>query len=460
MSDAAPPLSTLTAVSPVDGRYARHTGSLRNLLSEFGLIHHRVMVEVRWLEALAGCAEIAEVPALSVEAGARLQALLDDFGLEEAERVKAIESTTNHDVKAVEYFLRERLDADAELKRCSAFLHFACTSEDINNLSYALMLKRSRDEVLAPLMREVIEAVRALAHDNAATAMLSRTHGQNASPTTLGKEMAVFVDRLERQVEAISHTRLLGKMNGAVGNFNAHLSAYPEVDWEGLSRRFVEDLGLEFNRYTTQIEPHDFIAELFHGLVRFNTIVLDLSRDIWSYISIGYFRQRAVAGEVGSSTMPNKFNPIDFENAEGNHGIANAVAEHLAAKLPVSRWQRDLSDSTALRNLGVVAAHSVIAWRSMLKGLAKLEVDANRLAGDLEDAWEVLAEPVQTVMRRHGLAEAYEQLKEFTRGRPVDREALHAFIESLELPESVRAQLRALSPSAYTGVAEQLAREV
>jgi len=453
-------LSALSAISPVDGRYARHTASLRALLSEYGLIRHRVLVEVRWLETLAACDGVPEVAPFSCEDLARLRALADDFDLADAERVKAIESRTNHDVKAVEYFLRERCEDHPGLVRASAFVHFACTSEDVNNLAYALMLERAREEVLLPLMDEVIAAVRVLAHRHAELAMLSRTHGQSATPTTLGKEMAVFVHRLSRQRDAFAAVPMLGKINGAVGNYNAHLSAYPDVDWQALARTFVEGLGLQFNPYTTQIEPHDFIAELFDALARFNTVVLDLSRDCWGYISLGYFRQRPVAGEVGSSTMPHKVNPIDFENAEGNLGLSSALLAHLASKLPVSRWQRDLSDSTVMRNLGVAFAHAVIACRSLLKGLGKLEADEVRVGDDLDAAWEVLAEPVQTVMRRHGLANAYEQLKDFSRGRPVDADTLHAFIRSLELPDEARQHLLALTPASYTGYAARLAREI
>jgi adenylosuccinate lyase len=459
-------LSELTALSPVDGRYARQGAPLRKLLSEYGLIRHRVLVEIRWLQALSQCEGIVEVPPFNSAELAYLHAIVDQFSEADAMHVKQIEARTNHDVKAVEYFLRERCEVDidgdgkGEVARASAFLHFACTSEDINNLSYALMLLRARDDVLLPVMDQLIETMRALAHTNASLPMLARTHGQNASPTTLGKEMAVFADRLMRQRQQISNVHILGKMNGAVGNYNAHISAYPDVDWPVVSRKFVESLGLEFNAYTTQIEPHDFVAELFHCVMRFNVVLLDLSRDCWSYISLGYFRQRAVAGEVGSSTMPHKVNPIDFENAEGNLGIANALMDHLANKLPISRLQRDLSDSTVLRNLGVAFAHCLVAYQSMLKGLSKLEVNPVRLEQDLDAAWEVLAEPVQTVMRRYGLANAYEQLKDFTRGRPVTEQSLHAFIESLDIPAAVRAQLLELTPQLYIGCAAQLAKDV
>jgi adenylosuccinate lyase len=455
-----PALTALSAISPVDGRYAAQAAPLRPLLSEYGLIRHRVLVEVRWLEALSVCDGVPEVAPFSPTALARLHAVADAFSEEDARRVKTIESTTNHDVKAVEYFLRERCEHDPELARASAFIHFACTSEDINNLAYALMLERARSEVLLPLMEQVEDTVRRLAHAHAARAMLSRTHGQSASPTTLGKELAVFTARLARQRAQFAAVPVRGKMNGAVGNYNAHLSAYPELDWPGICQAFVEGLGLEYNAYTTQIEPHDFIAELFHALLRFNTVLLDLSRDCWSYVSIGYFRQRAVAGEVGSSTMPHKVNPIDFENAEGNLGLANALLEHLAAKLPVSRWQRDLSDSTVLRNLGVALAHGLIAYRSMLKGLGKLDVDSTRLAADLDAAWEVLAEPVQTVMRRYGASDAYEQLKAFSRGRAVNAATLREFIAGLNIPAEAREQLLALTPARYTGAARQLAEDV
>jgi len=468
-TDRSPPadhaVSELTALSPVDGRYARHGAPLRNLLSEYGLIRHRVLVEIRWLEALSKCEDITEVPPFSDAALVDLHAIADEISAADAMHIKQIESRTNHDVKAVEYFLRERCEAlgndgRSELASASAFLHFACTSEDINNLSYALMLLRARDDVLLPIMDQLIETARALAHANAARPMLARTHGQNASPTTLGKEMAVFADRLMHQREQIKNVRILGKMNGAVGNYNAHLSAYPDVNWPLVCQGFVEGLGLEFNAYTTQIEPHDFIAELFHCVMRFNTVMLDFSRDCWSYISLGYFSQRAIAGEVGSSTMPHKINPIDFENAEGNLGIANALMNHLSNKLPVSRLQRDLSDSTVLRNLGVAFAHCLVAYQSMLKGLSKLEVNAVRLAQDLDSAWEVLAEPVQTVMRRHGLADAYEQLKDFTRGRPVTEQSLHEFINSLDMPPDVRKRLLELTPALYIGYARRLAEEI
>ena len=461
MTQSEPELTPLTAISPIDGRYAHTCAPLRAIFSELGLIRHRVVVEAQWLKALAANPALDGVPSLSSEAVKRLDAIVREFSLTDGQRVKAIESTTNHDVKAVEYFLREQVKGDKELESASAFLHFACTSEDINNLAYALMLKAARDSVMLPLMDELIERISELARRQASTAMLARTHGQTASPTTLGKEFAVYTHRLRRQRAQLATCALLGKMNGAVGNHNAHLSAYPRVDWRQFSNDFVHSLGLQCNDYTTQIEPHDFMAEYFHAMSRFNTIVLDLCRDTWSYISLGYFRQRTIAGEVGSSTMPHKVNPIDFENGEGNLGISNALLEHFAAKLPISRWQRDLSDSTVLRNLGVALAHSVIAYRSTIKGLGKLEVDQAALANDLNDAWEVLAEPVQTVMRRYGIDDAYERLKAFTRGQPIDAQTMRDFITTLsELPEDERARLLALSPGEYTGLARQLAEQI
>lgn len=451
-------LSSLMAISPVDGRYASKVEQLRPLVSEFGLIRHRVEVEIGWLEALSAHPGIPEVPRFSDDAGQRLRGILRSFGSAEAARVKEIEATTNHDVKAVEYFLKEEIDGEAELAEVSEFIHFACTSEDINNLSYGLMLRRARDEVLLPAMDEVISDLRALAHEHAERPMLSRTHGQTASPTTVGKEFANVVARLARQREQVAAVAILGKINGAVGNYNAHLVAYPEVDWEKLARSLVEGFGLVWNPFTTQIEPHDCIAELFDAVRRFNTILLDLDRDIWSYISIGYFKQRTVAGEVGSSTMPHKVNPIDFENSEGNLGIANAILGHLGEKLPVSRWQRDLTDSTVLRNLGTGLAHSLIAWAATRKGLGKLEADDARLADDLDSSWEVLAEPIQTVMRRYGIEKPYEKLKELTRGRAVDAETLAAFVDGLAIPDEAKAELRALRPGTYLGNAAEQAR--
>ncbi|MFP5383007.1 MAG: adenylosuccinate lyase [Gammaproteobacteria bacterium] len=453
-------LSALTALSPVDGRYAGKVNTLRPLFSEFGLIRFRVLVEVRWLERLAAHEAIDEVPALSAEARAVLNAIVSNFDEAAAQRVKDIEKTTNHDVKAVEYFLKERVQGNTELEQVSEFIHFACTSEDINNLSYALMLQAGRDEVILPMMRQVATALRQLAHRHADLPMLSRTHGQTASPTTLGKEVANVVARLERQITQVERVEILGKINGAVGNYNAHLSAYPRIDWEANAKAFVESLGLAFNPYTTQIEPHDYIAELFHAIERFNTVLLDFNRDAWGYISLGYFRQRTVEGEVGSSTMPHKVNPIDFENSEGNLGIANAIFQHLAAKLPVSRWQRDLTDSTVLRNLGVGLAHSVIAYESSLKGIGKLQVNEQRLLEDLDHAWEVLAEPIQTVMRRYGIEQPYEKLKAVTRGKAITRESLREFIDTLALPEAAKAELLALTPATYTGSAAAQARRL
>ena len=454
-------LSSLTAVSPVDGRYGSKTSALRPIFSEYGLIKSRVRVEVRWLQRLAAHPGIPEVAPFSAEANALLNRLAEDFQLEHAERVKAFERTTNHDVKAVEYLLKEQAEQLPELAAVKEFIHFACTSEDINNLSHALMLREGRDEVLLPLMRQVAEAIRALAVQFAEVPMLSRTHGQPASPTTLGKELANVVYRLERQIAQVAAVPLLGKINGAVGNYNAHLSAYPQVDWEANARAFIEgDLGLAFNPYTTQIEPHDYIAELFDAIARFNTILIDFDRDVWGYISLGYFKQKTVAGEIGSSTMPHKVNPIDFENSEGNLGIANALFQHLASKLPISRWQRDLTDSTVLRNLGVGFAHSVIAYEASLKGIGKLELNAQRIAEDLDACWEVLAEPVQTVMRRYGVENPYEKLKELTRGKGISAAALQAFIDTLDIPEAAKVELRQLTPAGYIGNAAEQARRV
>jgi len=444
-------LSNLTAISSVDGRYARQTTALRPIFSEFGLIRYRVLVEIRWLETLALNENLKEIPSLSKDAIQFLNDLIANFSEQQALRVKDIEKTTNHDVKAVEYFLKESIAEIPELVSINEFFHFACTSEDINNLAYALMLKEAREKVLLPQMDKVISAIKELSHRYAEIPMLARTHGQPASPTTLGKEMANVVYRLQRQYKQISQVEILGKINGAVGNYNAHLSAYPEIDWAAFAKTFVEGLGLAWNPYTTQIEPHDYIAELFDAIARFNTILIDFSRDAWSYISIGYFKQRTIAGEVGSSTMPHKVNPIDFENAEGNLGIANALFHHLAAKLPISRWQRDLSDSTVLRVLGVGTAHSIIAYSSCLKGVGKLEVNENALMNDLKDAWEVLAEPIQTVMRRYSISEPYEKLKALTRGQSITKENLHAFIATLEIPESEKQRLLALTPSSYIG---------
>ncbi len=453
-------LSQLTALSPVDGRYGSKTESLRPIFSEFGLIHHRVLVEVRWLQALAGHVDIAEVPTLSSHATRVLNDIVDKFSEQDAQRVKNIERTTNHDVKAVEYFLKEKIAGNEELEAVSEFIHFACTSEDINNLAYALMLREARNQSLLPLMDDVIRAIVDMAHRHADQPMLSRTHGQTASPTTIGKEMANVAARLGRQREQFAIIPVLGKMNGAVGNYNAHLIAYPDVDWPELARTFITGLGLEMNPYTTQIEPHDFMAEQFDTLARFNTVLIDFCRDVWGYISLGYFKQRTVADEVGSSTMPHKVNPIDFENAEGNLGIANALLNHLGAKLPISRWQRDLSDSTVLRNIGVAIAHVVIACESALKGIGKLEVNAQRTAEDLDNSWEVLAEALQTVMRRYHIEKPYEKLKALTRDRAVDQATLKTFLADLDIPDSVKAALAELTPASYTGNAAQQARDI
>lgn len=450
-------LSSLTAVSPIDGRYGNSTAQLRGLFSEYALIRFRVVVELRWFQCLASHPGIEELPALSESASGFLDSLAKDFAQADAREVKRIESRLNHDVKAVEYFLKDKLSSNAELAPRVEFVHFACTSEDINNLAYGLMLNEAREEVLLPLIDEISGALRQLAAAHAGTGMLSRTHGQPATPTTLGKEVTNVLHRLQRQHEKVQAVAILGKMNGAVGNYNAHLAAYPGLDWEALARDFVTTLGLEWNRFTTQIEPHDYMAELFQSLSRVNTILIDLCRDVWGYIALGYFKQLAVEGEVGSSTMPHKVNPIDFENAEGNLGLANALFEHLSAKLPISRWQRDLSDSTVLRNVGVGIAHSVIAYQSCLKGLAKLEVNHKALSSDLDEAWEVLAEAIQTVMRRHGIASPYEKLKALTRGRAMSAETLHAFIGALEIPESDKARLLDMTPATYLGNAKDAA---
>lgn len=454
-------LSSLTAVSPVDGRYGSKTASLRTIFSEYGLIRFRVQVEVKWLQCLAAHPQIPEIGPFSDEANALLNRLVDDFQLSHAERIKEIERTTNHDVKAVEYLLKEQVDSLPELKAVNEFIHFACTSEDINNLSHALMLRTGRDDVMLPMMQRIADDIRALAVAHADVPLLSRTHGQPASPTTMGKEMANVVHRLERQIKQIAAIPLLGKINGAVGNYNAHLSAYPEIDWETNAKNFVEGtLGLDFNPYTTQIEPHDYIAELYDATARFNTILIDFDRDIWGYISLGYFKQKTIAGEIGSSTMPHKVNPIDFENSEGNLGIANAILQHLASKLPVSRWQRDLTDSTVLRNLGVGFAHSLIAYESTLKGISKLELNAQRIADDLNATWEVLAEPIQTVMRRYAVPDAYEKLKELTRGKGITPQALLEFVDTLEIPEQAKAELKKLTPANYIGSAIAQAKRV
>ncbi|MEC7992897.1 MAG: adenylosuccinate lyase [Pseudomonadota bacterium] len=446
---------TATALSPLDGRYASKLDPLRTIFSEYGLIARRLEVEVRWLQKLAETSEIPEVKPLSPTSNAHLEAVLTSFSSESATAVKTIERTTNHDVKAIEYFLKDAISSDVALAEASEFVHFACTSEDINNLSHALML-RDGIPVLTAEMHAIIDGIDALAAEHAALPMLSRTHGQTASPTTLGKEMANVSVRLRRQLKAVETVKPLGKFNGAVGNFNAHLSAYPDVDWATVSREFVESLGLEWNPMTTQIEPHDYMAELFQAISRFNTILLDFDRDIWSYISLGYFKQKTVAGEIGSSTMPHKVNPIDFENSEGNLGLANAVLGHLSEKLPVSRWQRDLTDSTVLRNMGVGFGYSLLAYTSTLKGISKLQVNPQRLAEDLDSAWEVLAEPIQTVMRRYGIPEPYEKLKALTRGQAITQETLQTFVSTLELPDDVKQELMQLTPSGYVGLAESL----
>ncbi|OBN00653.1 adenylosuccinate lyase [Acinetobacter baumannii] len=455
-------MNALTALSPLDGRYASKCDALRPFLSEFGLFHARVTVEVRWLQALSNRPEIVEVAPFSAETNAALDAIVSNFSEEDANRIKEIERTTNHDVKAVEYFLKEKIAGIAELQNAGEFIHFACTSEDINNLSHALMLKNGR-EVLVSSMKQILNAISALATTHAEQPMLSRTHGQTASPTTLGKEMANVAYRLARQIKQFENVELLGKINGAVGNYNAHLSAYPNVDWPAHSQAFVESLGLTFNPYTTQIEPHDYMAELFDALRRFNTILIDFNRDVWGYISLGYFKQKLKEGEVGSSTMPHKVNPIDFENSEGNLGIANAVLAHLGEKLPISRWQRDLTDSTVLRNMGVGFAQSLIAFDACLKGIGKLELNANRLNEDLDQAQEVLAEPIQTVMRRYNVEKPYEKLKALTRGQAMTRDMMVDFVNGNELaqvPSEERARLAELTPATYTGNAAEQAKQI
>ncbi len=453
-------LDSLTAISPIDGRYAAKTASLRAIFSEYGLIYHRLTVEVRWLQNLSRNADISEVAEFSAEANALLDSIVENFDPLQAQRIKEIETTTNHDVKAVEYYLKEQVADNAELNAVSEFIHFACTSEDINNLSHALMLKSGRDQILLPMVTEVLDMINSLAHQYAAIPMMSRTHGQPASPTTLGKEFANVVHRMRRQLKQIEAVEILGKFNGAVGNYNAHLSAYPDSDWPAISRQFIESMGLTWNPYTTQIEPHDYIAELFDALARLNTIMIDFSRDCWGYISIGYFKQTTVAGEVGSSTMPHKVNPIDFENAEGNLGIANAVLRHLAQKLPISRWQRDLTDSTVLRNLGTGIGHVLIALDSLKRGIGKLEVNTDVIAADLEHNWEVLAEPIQTVMRRYGVEQPYEKLKALTRGRKIDAQAVREFVEALEIPAAAKQELIKLTPASYIGNAVKQAETI
>ncbi|MDX1301155.1 adenylosuccinate lyase [Photobacterium sp.] len=449
-------LSALTAVSPVDGRYGSKTSALRSIFSEFGLLKYRTIVEVRWLQKLAATDAIVEVPAFSDEANQFLDRIAAEFSEEDALRIKTIERTTNHDVKAVEYFLKEKVAEVPELHAVNEFIHFACTSEDINNLSHALMLNEAREKVMQPEIRNVIDAIKGLAKEYRDIPLLSRTHGQPASPSTMGKEMANVAYRMERQFKQIENVEILGKINGAVGNYNAHISAYPEIDWHQYSEEFVTSLGITWNPYTTQIEPHDYIAELFDAFARFNTILLDFDRDVWGYIALGHFKQRTIAGEIGSSTMPHKVNPIDFENSEGNLGLANALFSHLAQKLPVSRWQRDLTDSTVLRNLGVGCGYAIIAYTSTLKGISKLEVNQAALEAELDKNWEVLAEPVQTVMRRYGIEKPYEKLKELTRGKRVDGEGMRTFIDGLELPEHEKARLKEMTPANYIGDAIKL----
>lgn len=451
-------LSALTAISPIDGRYQTKTDSLRPIFSEYGLFRFRVQVEIEWLKALAQHSGIKEVAPFSKKSISILDAIANDFSVADASAIKKIEKTTNHDVKAVEYFIRDKIKTNRALKSASQFIHFACTSEDINNLSHALMLKEGRDAVILPELDKTIAVLKTLTKKYAATPMLSRTHGQTASPTTLGREIGVYVHRLSRQRKQLEKVEILGKINGAVGNFNAHLSAYPKVNWMTFSKNFVKGLGLDWNPHTTQIESHDYMAEYFHVLSRINTILIDLSRDIWSYISLGYFKLKLKKGEIGSSTMPHKVNPIDFENAEGNLGLANGLFEHLAQKLPVSRWQRDLTDSTVLRNMGVGIAHTLIAFDSCAKGLSKLEANKAALANDLDQSWEVLAEPIQTVMRRYGIDNAYEQLKELTRGQTITPEALSSFITQLDIPDAAKVSLQKLTPSNYIGNAEAQAK--
>lgn len=453
-------ISPLLAISPLDGRYRAKCEALAPYFSEFGLMRYRVMVECRWLQALADADTVTELAALTANQVQDIERLHLEFSLSDAERIKEIESTTNHDVKAVEYFIKEKLQDSADLQQHLEFVHFACTSEDINNLAYALMLAQGRDAVVLPYMQQVIDIIADLAKSTADQPMLSRTHGQPASPTTMGKELANVVYRLRRQYQQIENAPVLGKMNGAVGNYNAHFAAYPDANWPAIAETFVESLGLQWNPYTTQIEPHDYLAEIFDAFSRFNTVLIDLARDIWSYISLGYFKQKTVAGEVGSSTMPHKVNPIDFENAEGNFGLANAVMQHLSDKLPVSRWQRDLTDSTVLRNMGTGLAQSFLAYQSLAKGLGKLELNADAIDADIDNCWEILAEPVQTVMRRYGVPEPYEKLKALTRGKGISKEGLREFIESLEIPAAAKQSLLELTPRSYIGNASAQAKAI
>lgn len=453
-------LNALTAISPIDGRYQDKADSLRHIFSEFGLLKFRVTVEVRWLQKLAATPEIQEVPALSQKANDYLDQIVANFSLEDAQQIKEIERTTNHDVKAVEYFLKQKSEALPELAQVSEFIHFACTSEDINNLSHALMLKTAREEVILPAWQQLIDDITQLAQRYKNIPLLSRTHGQPASPSTMGKEMANVVYRLRRQWKQLQQVEILGKINGAVGNYNAHLSAYPQLDWHKFSQEFVESLGINWNPYTTQIEPHDYIAELFDNIARFNTIMIDFDRDLWGYIALNHFKQRTIAGEIGSSTMPHKVNPIDFENSEGNLGLANAVFAHLGAKLPISRWQRDLTDSTVLRNLGVGLGYCLIAYAATRKGISKLEVNEQHLLAELDQNWEVLAEPIQTVMRRYGIEKPYEKLKELTRGKRVDQAAMQQFIAGLAIPEAEKNRLQQLTPASYIGAAVELVEKL
>ncbi len=454
-------LSTLTALSPLDGRYSSKVESLRGYFSEYGLIRYRLLIEIEWFKALSAEAGVKELPPFSAATIAQLDQLAAQFSEEDARQIKTIERTTNHDVKAIEYWLRDKLSSNPETAKALEFIHFACTSEDINNLSHALMLKESRDNVMLPALNVLIERLKHIAHQHADLPMLCRTHGQTATPSTLGKEMANVVHRLQRAKIRIAAVELLGKINGAVGNYNAHLSAYPDVNWESFAQRFVEARGITFNPYTIQIEPHDGMAELYDAFARVNTILIDLNRDIWGYISLGYFKQKVIAGEVGSSTMPHKVNPIDFENAEGNLGLANALLKHLSEKLPISRWQRDLTDSTVLRNMGVAMGYTLLAYESCLKGLNKLEANPQRLADDLNNSWEVLAEPIQTVMRRYNIENAYDKLKELTRGKGgINRESLAAFIQTLDIPSSEKQRLQNLSPGTYLGKAAELAKRI
>ncbi|MCB5309009.1 adenylosuccinate lyase [Yersinia massiliensis] len=453
-------LSSLTAVSPIDGRYGDKVSALRPIFSEFGLLKFRVQVEVRWLQKLAACAEIKEVPAFDADANAYLDEIVQEFNEQDAQRIKVIERTTNHDVKAVEYFLKEKVESIPALHVVSEFIHFACTSEDINNLSHALMLHTARQDVVLPMWRQIIDSIKALAHQYRDLPLLSRTHGQPATPSTIGKEFANVAYRMERQFRQLSQVEILGKINGAVGNYNAHIVAYPEVNWHQFSEEFVTSLGITWNPYTTQIEPHDYIAELFDCVARFNTILIDFDRDIWGYVALNHFKQKTIAGEIGSSTMPHKVNPIDFENSEGNLGLSNAVLGHLASKLPVSRWQRDLTDSTVLRNLGVGLGYALIAYQATLKGISKLEVNEAHLLEELDHNWEVLAEPIQTVMRRYGIEKPYEKLKELTRGKRVDAAGMQAFIDGLALPDEEKTRLKAMTPANYIGRAVTMVDEL